>query len=135
MNKATDLTNPSNKHSVQTTGPPSSFYTATADTGASDTFLTVDLPMHNKWIAINPITMQNLNGMTMKSNHEGDLPVTTLPPDAHTSHIVPNLKTKSSASIGKPCNAGCDVNFTPTAIMVLHKGKMAMTGTCTPPGL
>ena len=71
----------------------------------------------------------------MVSTHIAELPIPLLPLKARTAHIVPALQSQSLLSIGTLCDAGCDVNFTTTAVTVRHDGAIVLEGTRTSPGL
>jgi hypothetical protein len=95
----------------------------------------VDLPVHNKVIASNPITIQNPNGSIMTSTHLAELPIPDLPLTARMAHILPALQSHLLVSIGTMCDAGCDITFSTTTVTVCHNDVLAMSGTCTPMGL
>jgi hypothetical protein len=95
----------------------------------------VDLPVHNKQVALHPITIRNPNGSTMTSTHTAELPIPSLPVTARRAHIVPELRSHSLISNGTLCDAGCDVVFTTTSVIVRLHGHLVMTGMRQPPGL
>ena len=71
----------------------------------------------------------------MKSTHTAELPIPLLPLAARMAHIVPELRSHSLVSIGTLCDAGCEVIFTTTTVVVRYNNCVVMNGTRNPPGL
>ena len=65
----------------------------------------------------------------MTSSHIAELDITTLPPDARTVHIVPDLQNYSLVSIGQLCEAGCTAHFDKTSVTVWYKNQPVLVGT------
>jgi hypothetical protein len=94
-----------------------------ADTGATNTFVTIDFPVTNRRLARNPFSIKVPSGHTMTTTHEADLVCDILRPEARRAHIVPGLNQDCSLlSIGTLCDAGYAVTFN-TAHMHVHDGE------------
>jgi hypothetical protein len=117
-------------------GPPSTFVTlphqlAIADTGSTAHFGSIDAPVINKRLSLNPISIRNPNGTTiMTLTHKADhLDLPMLPPAARRIYIIPELASASLISMGQFCDAGCSVAFTTT---VSINDTIVLTGHRTP---
>ena len=77
------------------------------------------------------IRHSDANGSIMYSTHEAELDFPALSPAARHIHILPDLQNHTLISIGKLCDAGCDVIFDATTVTVRYKNNIALTGTCT----
>jgi hypothetical protein len=105
---------------------------AIADTGSTAHFGTIDAPVINKRLSLNPISIRNPNGTIMTSTHEADLDLPMLPPAARRIHIVPELASASLISMGQLCDAGCSVAFTASNVNVSINDIIVLTGHRTP---
>jgi hypothetical protein len=118
-----------------TVGPPTftlPHQLAIADTGSTAHFGTIDAPVINKRLSLNPISIRTPNGTIMTLTHEADLDLPMLPPAARHIHIVPELASSSLISMGQLCDAGCSVAFTATDVNVSVNDTVVLTGHRTP---
>jgi homogentisate 1,2-dioxygenase len=91
---------------------PPSASTSIADTGSTNTFVTVDFLITNHRIAHNPFSIKVPSGHTMTTTHEADIIRDALRPAVRKAHIVPGLAHKCSLlSIGTLCDANYTVTF------------------------
>ena len=64
----------------------------------------------------------------MRSTHQAELDIPTLPPAARTIHIFPDLQNGTLLSIGQLCDAGCDAHFTKDSVVIKHNGTPVLHG-------
>jgi hypothetical protein len=102
-----------------------------ADTGATDTYLTVDHPVHNIRPTTQPITVYSASGDAMLSTHEVDLNLPQLRPEARGAHILPGLKC-SLLSIGNICDSDYKVLFDKNKMEITDNDTIVLTGPRNP---
>ena len=100
---------------------------AIADTGATAIFIMEGVPVDNKRVAVNPLTINLPNGTKVRSTHECDVTYPGLPTTL-TGHIVPDLAISSLVGIRVLCNAGCTVTFTKNYCDVKYKDNIIIHG-------
>ena len=65
----------------------------------------------------------------MTSTRVRHLRIPSLPPEACSQHLFPDMKTSGLLSIGQLCDAGCTATFTQTTLTVKNKhGEVIITG-------
>ena len=69
----------------------------------------------------------------MNSDYEADLDLPMLPSSARLVRIVPDLQNHSLLSIGRLCDAGCEVHFTQHLAEVTYGGQTVLMGHRTEP--
>jgi hypothetical protein len=79
-----------------------------------------------------PIKIQNANGTFRYSTHTAEFAAPSLPVQARTVHIVPELANANLLSVGQLCDAGCEVTFTATTATVHHHNHIIMNGSRDP---
>ena len=99
--------------------------TAIADTGATDHFMTSSYPLTDKATTKAAISVSMPNGTTIKSTHQGRLPLPA--PINMEAHVLPEL-SHSLISIGKLCDAGCTATFDAKKVVIHHKNQPVLTG-------
>ena len=117
-----------------TTGPPTAnpSHTGIADTGSTGNFFTVNTPVLNKRPATVPIAIRNPDGSIMYSTHDAELDLPLLPLAARQGHVVPALASQPLVSIGQLCDAGCQVAFSATDVVVTYNDVPVLHGSRTP---
>ena len=101
-----------------------------ADSGSSDHFATLNMPVVNKRPTTCPITIQLPNGNQVVSTHQAELDLPMLSPLARHVHIVPGLQEFSLLSIGQLCDAGYSICFDKNVMRVLSSDDTCvLTGT------
>ena len=85
------------------------------------------MPVTNKRLAPQPITIKNSNGTSMTATHIADLQIDALPPEARIGYIVPDIDVCLLA-VAPLCDAGCEVRFTATAVIIEQNGKQILQG-------
>jgi len=100
---------------------------AIADTGATSIFIMEGVPMHNKRVAVHPLTINLPNGAKVRSIHECDVMYPGLPVTL-TGHIAPGLTISSLIGIRVLCEAGCNVTFNKNYCHIIYKGVIIMRG-------
>ena len=88
-----------------------------------------EAPCHNKREAENPITVRLPDGSTIQSTHVAHLHLPHLPPEATETHIFPSLGNTHLLSIGKLCDADCDITFSNTEATIKRHGEVILRGT------
>eukprot|EP00984_Skeletonema_dohrnii_P002769 scaffold955_cov79-Skeletonema_dohrnii-CCMP3373.AAC.11 len=101
---------------------------AIGDSGATDHFLIEGAPVTNKREAVNPITITQPDGTTIKSTHTCNLDIPWLPAEMTAGHIVPGLSHSSLISIRRFCDAGCKVVFDIDECRVYYQGRLVLSG-------
>ena len=71
-------------------------------------------------------------GKLMKSTHFADLNYPNLPHDSVACHIFPHLASGSLISIGKFCDAGCNIHIDTRTFAITQHGNTVLTGTQEP---
>ena len=84
---------------------------AILDSGASSHLLVLGVPVTNKQVAVDPISVTLPDGDKVQSTHIGDLDMPQLPKSGRECHIIPDLASYSLISVVKLCKAGCEVSF------------------------
>lgn len=78
---------------------------------------------------VKPITVTLPNGERMTSTRMRHLHIPSLPPEACSQHLFPDMKTSGLLSIGQLCDAGCTAQFTQTTLEVRNKhGEVIIIG-------
>ena len=115
---------------------PSPSPTATADTGTTGHFLSLDASNHDFLQNVkpnnHPIQVEEPSGNIITSTHTATIPWHQAPPSACQGHLFPALKGKCLVSISQFCNAGCTTMFTPTEVLIMHKGNVIIKGNRCP---
>lgn len=115
--------------------PPSIFSPTSSpaifDSGCSAHYLTQDFSASA--CPTFPISITLADGHHLASDHITQLPVasSTLPPDAITAHVVPQLST-SLLSIGQLCDHGCTAVFDRATANIYHNHQLVMSGARDP---
>ena len=78
---------------------------AILDSGVSSHFLVVGVPVTNKQVAVNPISVTLPDGDQVHSTHIGNLDMPQLPKSARVCHIIPDLASYSLILVVKLCEA------------------------------
>ena len=101
-----------------------------ADTGASKHYLRPNDAqlLTNINNAASPITVHLPNNDTIQSTTSGQLPFGALTDLAKQAYILPSLTNSLLLSIGQLCNENCIAIFTKRLMLILHKGKIILTG-------
>ena len=101
-----------------------------ADTGASKHYLRPNDAqlLTNINTVASPITVHLPNNNTITSTTRGQLPFKALTDSAKQAYILPSLTNSSLLSIGQLCNENCTAIFTKRLMLILHKGKIILTG-------
>ncbi len=96
------------------------------DTGATSVFIQEGVPVDNKQLATNLLTVKLHDGSQVKSTHTCNVVVPGL---LHPllAHIVPDLAIASLFGICPLCNAGCIVAFDKDKCTVWYDGKIILT--------
>ena len=100
---------------------------AIADTGATSIFVMDGVPVDNKRVASQPLTINLPDGRKVKSTHVCDINIPGLP-TMLTGHVVPHLAVASLIGIRPLCNAGCIVTFDKNKCDVLYNDKVILRG-------
>ena len=108
-------------------GPPTNT-TLIADSGATASYIGVNIPLQNMRKAPQPITIRNPNGTTMISDQIGDIDLPMLRQEARTAYYVPQLKNCNLLSIGTICNAGYKVEFEKEKMTVCDGNDIVLHG-------
>jgi hypothetical protein len=83
-----------------------------------------------------PIIARLPNGDQVHSTHTCTLDIPSLPPGAHTAHIIPNLALHLLLSIITMCNMGCTITIYKIGCTIVYHGRMIICGhKCTRTGL
>ena len=61
------------------------------------------------------------NGGTMTSTHTQILDIPSLPKDACTQHLFPEMRTTGLLSIGQLCDHGCTAKFSCSRLIICNK--------------
>ena len=105
---------------------------AIADAGATSHFVTPNAPL----IVVKPtektLTVHMPQGGTLRTTHEGLLPIPWLPKEARKAHVLPGLKHASLISIKVLCKAGCKAIYEGDTVKIFYKGKLVWLGTEDP---
>jgi hypothetical protein len=99
---------------------------AIANMGATSIFVMVGTPMSNIRPALDPLTINLLNGKSVHSMHICNISIPGLPM-IPTGHIVSSLSMASLMGIHILCKAGCKVIFTDTTCEVKYQDKVILT--------
>ena len=78
-----------------------------ADTGVTLHFVTPNAPLTDVKPTENPLTVHIPQRGTLRTTHEGLLPIPWLPKEARKAHVLHGLKHASPISIKTLCQAGC----------------------------
>ena len=105
---------------------------AIADAGATSHFVTPDAPLTEVRPTENPLTVHMPQGGTLRTTHEGLLPIPWLPKEARKAHVLPGLKHASLISIKVLCKAGCKAIYEGDTVKIIYKGKLVWLGTEDP---
>ena len=70
-----------------------------------------------------PITVKLPNGGTMTSTHTCRLAIPSLPPEACTQHLFPEMKTTGLLSIGQLCDHGCMATFSQYRLVICNSAN------------
>ena len=71
----------------------------------------------------------------MTSTHTRQLNIPSLPPEACTQHLFPEMKTSGLLSIGQLCDYGCTAKFSKRRLIVLNSsGTTILVGHRIPRG-
>ena len=84
-------------------------------------------PVHNKRIAVNPLTISLPDGTKIKSTHVCDIHIPGLP-TILTGHIVPRLEIASLIVISVLFESGCNVTFCDKHCDVFYNSKLILRG-------
>ena len=85
--------------------------------------------MINIRAAKNPITISQPDGRQLKSTHECNLDIPTLPKKARAAYIVSGLAHTLLVSIKMLVDEGCNVEYDGIYVKVFHKQKIVWQGT------
>ncbi len=108
--------------------PNNNNFSAIADTGASQHYLHGKAPISNFNANGIPASVNIANGQTIQSTGHAKLLLPNLPPGSEDCHIMPSF-TNNLLSMGKFCDAGCEVTFTATDVRVVDKtGTVILQG-------
>ena len=78
---------------------------AILDSVVSSHFLVLGVPVTNKQVAVNPISVTLPDGDQVHSTHIGKLDMPQLPKSARVCHIIPDLASYSLILVVKLCEA------------------------------
>ena len=71
----------------------------------------------------------------MASTHTQQLNILSLPPEACTQHLFPEMKTTGLLSIGQLCNYGCTAKFSKRRLIIRNSGgNIILIGHLIPQG-
>ena len=70
-----------------------------------------------------PITVKLPNGGTMTSTHINSLDIPSLPPEACTQHLFPEMTTTGLLSIGQLCDHGCTATFSRHRLVIRNSAN------------
>ena len=71
----------------------------------------------------------------MTSTHTRQLNIPSLPPEACTQHLFPEMKTSGLLSIGQLCDSGCTAKFSERRLIVRNsRGTIILVGHRIPRG-
>ena len=102
-----------------------------ADTGCSGHYD----GSHGGEPTLSPIKVNLPNGGTMTSTHTRQLNIPSLPPEACTQHLFPEMKTSGLLSIGQLCDSGCTAKFSKRRLIVRNsRGTIILVGHRIPRG-
>ena len=83
----------------------------------------------NKSKVVLPVTVSLPNGDRMTSSHTRTLNIPTLPPEACTQHLFPQMTTTGLLSIGQLCDHGCTATLSRHRIVIRNKsGAIIIVG-------
>ncbi len=105
---------------------------AITNAGATANFVTPDAPLTGVVITENPLTIHTPDGGTLKSTHEGLLPIPWLPKEARKAHVIPGLAHASLISIKVLCKAGCTAIYKGDTVQIYYRGNFVWLGTEDP---
>ena len=137
MTTSDKFTNYSNASWLQISPHPPDQHPAFMDTGTTGHFLLCNATCLNLHPTTSPIHCQLPDGNHMILTHEAelDIPQCTLPIDALTTHLFPELAAYSLISIGTFCDHGCHALFTSHNVHIIIDGTTNLQGSCNPNGL
>ena len=106
---------------------------AIADAGATSHFVTPNAPLTDVKPTLNPLTVHMPQGGTLRTTHEGLLPIPWLPKEARKAHVLPGLKHASLISIKVLCKVGCKAIYEGETVKIFYKGKLVWMGSTEDP--
>ena len=113
--------------------PPSRL--AIADSGCTDHFVPTTKDVGNPKEATRPLVIQNPNRLSMVSTHTGKIHIPGVPNKGYLAHVVPDLHADPLLSIGKFCDAGCNILFTKEKVDIITNGSIQCSGKWSADGL
>ena len=84
--------------------------------------------MDNVREAIVPVNVELPDSTIIKSTHEGELPIPSLPKEFRKADIFPDLQDTCLVSVGMLCDAGCEARFLKDQCVVTLKDEVIMIG-------
>ena len=102
------------------------------DTAASWHFVTTSCRILNKIPTPNGLIVQCANSSHMQATDTWKLDIPSLPKNAKTAHVFPDMKT-ALILVPELCDADCLVTFQKSHVTVYNpEGKMILVGECDP---
>ena len=98
------------------------------NSGTNDHFMSVHVNIENIIPTTRPLNFVIPDGNRMEHTHECDIMWPTLPKEATTGHIIPQLTQKSLLSIVKLFDAGCSVIFKHNSYIITYNNKIIIYG-------
>ena len=111
-------TNLISQHSLRS--PPSS-NNATFDTGSIKHFFITNTPLINKNKTIIPLRVKLPNGTVLKSTHEDNIQLATLPKETTKASVFPHITYGALILVDQLCNHGCIATFAGIHFAIYNK--------------